>query len=220
MPSIKRVAVVLSGCGHKDGAEITESVSTLIALSEVGAEYQVFAPDISFKVNDPITSQPTLETRHLLKEAARIARGDIRPLQELKAKDFYAVAFPGGFGVALNLCNWAEKGANCQVNPEAERVINEFYMAEKPIAAICIAPALIARVLGAEGVSLTIGMDVETAAQISKTGAHHENCAVDDFVTDRDHRIVSTPAYMYGDAKPFEVFTGVRKAIRELVLMA
>lgn len=220
MSNVKRVAVVLSGCGHKDGSEVTEAVSTLIALSEAGANYQVFAPDVEFAVVDPVSSGTSTEKRHVLKESARISRGKIRPLQELRAKDFDGVAFPGGFGVALNLCTWAKEGAACSVNPEAERVINEFYMAEKPIVAICIAPALIAKVLGAEGVTLTIGRDPETAAEITKTGAHHEICAVDDFVTDRDHRVITTPAYMYEDAPPFAVFSGVRKAIRELVEMA
>lgn len=216
----KRVAVVLSGCGHKDGAEITEAVSTLIALTEAGAEYQVFAPDQPFTVTDPMTSQPTSESRNIMKEAARIARGHIKPLKELKADQFDAIAFPGGFGAALHLCTWAKNGSACDVNPEAKRVVNDFYMAEKPIAAICIAPALIAKVLGEEGVTLTIGNDKATASEIAKTGARHENCAVTDFVTDREHRVISTPAYMYDDAKPFEVFTGVRKAIRELVEMA
>lgn len=217
---MKRIAVVLSGCGHKDGAEITEAVSTLIALGEAGAEYKVFAPDTEFKVTDPVTSKPTGETRSVLKESARISRGHIQSLKELRAADFDGIALPGGFGAALNLCNWAEKGSQCSVNPEVERVLKEFFKAEKPITAICIAPALIARVLGSEGVTVTIGNDAATAAEIKKTGAHHENCRVDDFVTDRTHRLITTPAYMYDDAKPSEVFTGIRKAIRELVEMA
>lgn len=216
----KKIAVVLSGCGHKDGAEITESVSSLIAISETGSTYEVFAPDQVFAVNNPITAKPTGESRNLLTEAARIARGHIHPLNELKAKDFDALVLPGGFGVALNLCSWAQDGAKCKVNPEVERVLKDFFKSQKPIGAICIAPALVARVLGPEGVTLTIGKDPDTAAEIGKTGAHHEDCAVDDFVTDRENRIVSTPAYMYGEARPHEVFTGVRKAIRELVEMA
>jgi enhancing lycopene biosynthesis protein 2 len=216
----KRVAVVLSGCGHKDGAEITEAVSTLIALTEAGASYDVFAPNQSFEVTDPITSKPTGEKRNIMHEAARIARGHIQDLKELKASKYDALAFPGGFGAALHLCTFAKEGAECSVNPEAERVIKEFFKEEKPIAAICIAPALIARVLGQYGVTVTIGIDEETAMEITKTGAHHENCAVTDYVTDRDHRLVTTPAYMYDDAKPCDVFTGVREAIRELVEMA
>ncbi|MGZ3723034.1 MAG: isoprenoid biosynthesis glyoxalase ElbB [Bdellovibrionales bacterium] len=218
MPKTKRIAVVLSGCGHMDGAEITESVSTLIALSEAGAAVEIFAPDIKFKVANPLNGNRTDETRNVMTEAARISRGTIRPLSELNAADFDGLAMPGGFGAALHLCTWAEKGAKCEVLPDAERVINEFFKAEKPIAAVCIAPALVARVLGREGVTLIIGRD--EGGEIAKTGAHHENCAVTDFVTDREHRVISTPAYMYGEAKPFEVFTGVRKAIKELVEMA
>ncbi len=188
----KKVAVILSGCGHKDGAEITEAVSTLIALSEAGATYEVFAP------------------RNVMLEAARISRGEINDLNDLHAKNFDALAIPGGMGVKLNLFD----------NADAARVIKEFYDEQKPIAAICIAPALIAKVIGKKGVTLTIGDDQETAAEIEKTGAHHESCRVDDYITDRGHRIITTPAYMYAEARPFEVFSGVRKAIRELVEMA
>lgn len=219
MPA-KRVAVVLSGCGHKDGSEITEAVSTLIALSEAGAVVEVFAPDVPFHVKDPITAEPTDESRNVLHESARIARGHVRALSHLKAADFDAIAFPGGFGAALNLSTWAQAGAACSVLPDVERVLNEFYMAEKPIGAICIAPAVVARVLGGEGVTLTIGNDTETATEIAKTGALHETCAVDDFVSDREHRIITTPAYMYDEAKPAEVFAGIRKAMFELVEMA
>lgn len=213
----KRIAVVLSGCGHLDGAEITESVSTLIAIAQAGADYEVFAPDFDFSVTDPLSREPTGESRNILREAARIARGKIRSLKDLHAKNFDALAFPGGFGAALHLCTWAKKGAACEVSPEARRVIEEFYGAEKPIAGICIAPALLAKVLGSKGVTLTIG---EGSDEITKTGAIHEKCAVDDFVTDREHRLVTTPAYMYDDAKPSEVFKGIQGAIRELVEMA
>lgn len=217
---MKKVAVVLSGCGHRDGAEITEAVSTLIALGQCGASYQIFAPDMNFPVTNHLSGQPVNQTRNAREEAARIGRGQVKDLKELNARDFDALAFPGGFGAAVNLCTWGKKGAQCDVLPEVSRVIHEFYKGEKPIAAICIAPALIARVLGADGVTVTIGSDPETVAEITKTGAHHETCPVEDFVTDRDHRIVTTPAYMYPQAKPSEVFTGIQKAIQELVEMA
>lgn len=213
----KRIAVVLSGCGNQDGAEITESVSTLVALSEAGAKVEIFAPDIPFAEKNFLKGEITGGSRNVLLESARIARGKIKPITELKAANFDGLAFPGGFGVALNLCNWASKGAACDVVPEVERAIKEFYSAEKPICAICIAPALIARVLGREGVTVTLGAD---GGEVTKTGAHHEKCAVTDYITDREHRVITTPAYMYDAATPFEVFTGVRKAIRELVEMA
>ena len=128
--------------------------------------------------------------------------------------------FPGGTGVAYNLCNFAEKGSKAEVIPEVARVIREFHKESKPIGAICIAPTLIALTLGKLGVTVTVGQKGEAAIEIEKTGAHHEVCAVDDFVTDREHKIVTTPAYMYGEAAPHEVFKGIRLAMDELVEMA
>lgn len=215
---MKKIAVVLSGCGFKDGAEITESVSTLISLAQQGAQYQVFAPADNFTPTNHLSDEPQ-PSRNIMEEAARIARGEVKNLKYLKAKDFDGIAFPGGYGAALHLCDWAKKGSQCSVHPEAQRVLEEFYNENKPIAAICIAPALVAKVLGKNGVSLTIGNDADTAAEIEKTGAHHVECRVDDYVTDRENKVISTPAYMY-HAKPNEVFKGISAAIKELVEMA
>jgi enhancing lycopene biosynthesis protein 2 len=215
---MKKFAVVLSGCGHKDGSEITESVSTLIVLAEHGLQYEIFAPNISVPATNHLTGQPQ-EERSILTEAARIARGQAQDLKNLNPENFDAVVFPGGFGAALHLCSFAKDGAKCKVLPEAQKVIEAFHRAEKPIGAFCIAPALIARVLGSHGVTVTIGNDTETATEITKTGAQHVNCAVDDYISDRDFKIVTSPAYMY-DANPFQVFTGIRKAIKELAEMA
>ena len=192
----------------------------LVSLSECAAEVVVFAPDQSFQPKDYLSGEPLAETRNVLREAARIARGQISSLSELKTEHFDAVVFPGGLGAATNLSSWAERGAACDVKPEVARVIREFHAAEKPIGAICIAPVLVAKVLGPRGVTVTVGAAGDVATEVEKTGAIHESCSVDDFITDRDHRIVTTPAYMYGDASPFAVFTGIRKAVRELVEMA
>ena len=216
----KKIAVVLSGCGFKDGAEITEAVSALIALSEAGAEYQIFAPNKTFTATDHLAGKSgTTDERNILTESARIARGQIKDLAFLNVKDFDGVVFPGGYGAATQLCTFGQEGAKGSVLPDVKRVILEFHKESKPICAICIAPALVSLVLGSEGVTVTIGDDTETAAEIEKTGASHEVCAVTDYVTDREHKLITTPAYMY-EAKPFEIFTGVRAAIRELVEMA
>ncbi|MGE0763978.1 MAG: isoprenoid biosynthesis glyoxalase ElbB [Bdellovibrionales bacterium] len=216
---MKNFAVVLSGSGHKDGSEITEAVSALISLSEANAGYQVFAPKMNAPAVNHLTNQDEAP-RQVMAEAARIARGQVKNLSELKASDFDGLVFPGGYGAAKVLCSFAQHGANCEVLPEVAKVIEDFYKAEKPIAAICIAPALIARVLGKKGITVTIGHDAATAAEIRKTGAQHENCAVTDYVTDREHRLVTTPAYMYDDAKPHQVFQGIRSCIKEFVEMA
>ena len=198
---MKKVAVVLSGCGHTEGSEVTEAVSALIAIGLHGGTSVCFAP------ND------------VLAESNRIARGTARKLSELKEKDFDAVVFPGGFGAAKVLSTWAAHGANSTVDADVVRVITEFHQASKPIGAICIAPTLVAKVLGHEGVTVTVGNDEETAREISKTGAHPVRCAVDDYVSDRDHKVMTTPAYMY-DARPQEVFRGIEKMITELLEMA
>ncbi len=221
---MKKIAVVLSGCGFLDGTEITEAVSALISLSETGAHYKCFAPNLEVDVKSHFDSSATgfsgaAGKRNILVESARITRGQIADIRELKGRDFDAVVFPGGYGAAMNLSNWAEKGASATVHPEVERVVREFHQESKPIGAICISPTLIAKALGSEGVNVTIGNDQATAKEIEKTGASHVTCKVDDYVSDRDHKVLTTPAYMY-DAKPHEVFTGIRKMIRELVEMA
>lgn len=216
---MKKVAVVLSGCGFKDGTEITESVSTLIALGQAGAKYSCFAPDKNFESVDHITDEST-GSRNTFSESSRICRGQLNKLNDLNPDHFDAIVFPGGYGAALHLCDWAQKGAESQVHPEVVRIIREFHDQSKPIGAICIAPALVAKVLGDKEVTVTIGSDKETAEEIEKTGAVHETCEVTDYITDRANKVVTTPAYMYDDARACEVFTGVNGLVKELVEMA
>lgn len=214
---MKKIAVVLSGAGFLDGSEITEAVSLLIALNQAGAKVTCFAPDIEFSEVNHLKGETTSAKRSVLQESARIARGHVQSLHLLQEKDFDGLAFPGGYGAAKNLCNWAEKGAQCEVNPEVRRVILEFYNASKPIAAICIAPVLLAKVLGDKKPTLTIGNDPATIAELQKAGAVHEECPVDDYISDRETKIVTTPAYMYDDARPNEVFAGIFGLVHELV---
>ncbi len=215
---VKKIALVLSGCGFKDGSEITESVSTLIALSQKGAQYKAFAPDINYTSTNHITGESE-GTRNTIAESARITRGEVADIKSLKACDFDALVFPGGFGAAIHLCSWAQKGNLCEVHPEVDRVIRDFYNSSSPIGAVCIAPALVARVLGPLGIIVTIGNDNETAAEIEKTGATHEVCPVDDYITDRENKIITTPAYMY-EATPAQVFKGITGLVQELYEMA
>lgn len=216
---MKKIAVVLSGCGNKDGAEITEAVSLIVALSELGAEIEYFAPNQSFIATNFLNGEKQGE-RNIMTEAARITRSQMRDLKELSSKKFDGLAIPGGFGAAMHLSNWSEKGAQCEVNPHLKKAIQDFYNESKPIACICIAPTIVARVLGEKGISLTIGQDPQTAKEIEITGAKHVECPVDDYITDREHKIVSTPAYMYGNARPHQVFTGIRGLAREFMEIA
>jgi len=220
-PQTKRIAVVLSGCGFQDGAEITESVSTLIALGQMGATYNCFAPKVDFQAKNHLSGDPESQTRNTLTESARICRGEIKDIESLDVADFDAVVFPGGFGAALHLSDWAQKGSGCTVHPKVVQVVNAFHQASKPIGVMCIAPTLVAKILGKEHeVTVTIGNDGETAQEIEKTGAHHETCDVDDYITDRENKVVSTPAYMYGEAAPSQVFKGIQGLVKELVEMS
>lgn len=208
-----RVAVVLCGCGRGDGSEIHESVSVLVHLARLGVRYQCFAPDRALAdVVDHRTGCVTGETRNALTEAARIARGEIQDLAELKPAEFAALFIPGGFGVAKNLCNFAEAGEGMTVLAGVERVIRAFHGLGKPMGLCCIAPVLVAKVLGPErgGVRVTLGDDDSPAARaVSAWGGTHVPARVDQAVTDAERRVVTTPAYMHGRANPHEVFVGI-----------
>lgn len=215
------VGVLLSGCGFKDGAEIHEAVATLLALDQHKATIVCCAPNIDqAAVVDHQTAEPTGEAHNVLKEAARIARGEIRDLATQKAAELDALILPGGFGAAKNLCTFADDGPNCTVNPNVERLIGEMLEQKKPIGAICIAPALLARVAGRRGVKarVTIGSDPGTADAINAMGCVHEQCAVTECTVDEENKIVTTPAYMLGPG-PAAVFEGVRKLVDQVLRM-
>ncbi|MCF5050347.1 isoprenoid biosynthesis glyoxalase ElbB [Pseudomonas syringae] len=208
----KKIAVILSGCGVYDGAEIHESVITLLRLDQRGAQVQCFAPDIAqLHVINHLTGEEMPETRNVLVESARIARGEVKNIQEANADEFDALIVPGGFGAAKNLSNFAVEGAGCSVNPEVLALAEAFAEAGKPVGLICISPALAAKIYG-PGVTCTIGNDADTAAALDKMGATHHECAVEDIVEDTARKLVSTPAYMLGK-NISEVASGINKLV-------
>jgi len=193
--SKKKIAVILSGCGHQDGAEIHEATLTLWAIHKHGAEYQCFAPDImQHHVLDHLNGQEMDEQRNVLVEAARIARGQVEDLAEFDATTVDALVIPGGVGVAKNLCSYAFDGPQCTVNKDVEQAVKAMHQAGKPIGALCIAPVLLARVLG--DITLTIGHDETTVANIQAMGAAHASTGVGEIAVDEKNKIVSTPCYM------------------------
>lgn len=213
---MKKIAVILSGCGVFDGAEIHESVLTLLALEQNGLDYQCFAPDIKqMHVINHLTGDVSEgESRNVLVEAARIARGNIKDLAEAKESDFDAAVLPGGFGAAKNLCDFAVKGSDCTVNPELERFIKAVATAKKPVGFICISPAMIPRLYG-QGSKLTIGNDKDTAEAIEAMGGVHMACPVEDIVYDEERNLISTPAYMLAGSVS-EAASGINKLIAKL----
>ena len=214
-----KIGVVLSGCGFQDGAEIHESVLTLLAIERGGAEAVCFAPDIAqAQVVNHLTGETVDETRNVLVESARIARGAIRDVREADPASLDALVLPGGFGAALNLCTFAKDGPEATVDDGVASLVRAMHAAGKPIGAICIAPALIAKVLGAEAPTLTIGTDEGTAGAIEACGATHRSCPVEEFVVDVDQRIVTTPAYMLGPGVK-DVAAGIERCVGEVLRM-
>lgn len=216
----KKVAVILSGCGVFDGAEIHESVITLLAISRQGAQYQCFAPDIpQMHVINHLTSEVAEgEQRNVLVEAARIARGDIRPVSELLAADFDALVVPGGFGAAKNLSDFAVKGSECAVEPSTLKACQSFAKAGKPAGYMCIAPAMLGLIYG-NGVKATIGNDEQTATAMEAMGITHCNCPVEEITIDKERKLISTPAYMLA-GNISEAASGIELLINELLKMS
>lgn len=212
-----KIGVILSGCGVYDGSEIHEAVLTLLCLDARGVEVQCMAPRKPLQVVDHLTQQPVAgETRCVLAESARIARGDVLDLKEVQAADYDAFILPGGFGAAKNLCTFAVDGPDCSVDPEVERVLQEAQAAGKPLGFACIAPAVAAKVFGDRQVKVTIGHDPGTAAALEKLGAQHQECNVDQAFADDSLQIVTTPAYMEAHSIS-EAHAGIDKMVAQVL---
>jgi enhancing lycopene biosynthesis protein 2 len=215
-----KVAVVLAGCGVYDGAEINEAVLTLLCLEQQGASYQCFAPDVEqMHVINHLSGEPAEgESRNVLVESARIARGNIKALTEAQAGDFDALVVPGGFGAAKNLSDFAVAGAAMVVQPDFLALARAFHVAGKPIGLICIAPVMAAAICG-EGIRCTVGNDADTAAAISEMGGEHLECPVTEARVDSEHKMVTTPAYMLAGSVS-EAYSGIGECVKEVLALA
>ena len=217
---MSKVAVVLAGCGFYDGAEINEAVLTLLCLEQQGATYQCFAPDVQqMHVINHLTGEPVAgESRNVLVEAARIARGKIQDVRQARVDAFDALLVPGGFGAAKNLSNFAVAGAAMVVQPDFLKLARAFHEAGKPIGLICIAPVMAAAICG-EGVRCTIGNDADTAAAITAMGAEHLQCPVSEARVDVARKLVTTPAYMLAGGVS-EAYSGISECVKAVLALA
>ncbi len=215
---MKKIAVILAGCGVYDGSEINEAILTLLHIAKNGASYQCFAPDIEqFHIINHLTGEEVPGNRNVLVESARIVRGEIKALDELDVAQFDAMIIPGGFGVAKNLSNFAIKGAEASVNEQVLTVCKAFASANKAAGYMCIAPALIPFIY--TNAQLTIGDDSDTAAALTTLGAQHTECAVDDIVIDQQHKLVTTPAYMLAESI-LDADAGIAKLVAKVVALS
>ncbi|MEZ0323146.1 MAG: isoprenoid biosynthesis glyoxalase ElbB [Hydrogenothermaceae bacterium] len=215
-----KIGVILAGCGVFDGAEIHEATLTLYFLDKAGVETVIMAPDIPQKdVINHLTGEPMNETRNVLVEAARIARGNIKNIEDVKAEDIDGLIMPGGYGVAKNFSNFLEKGAEAEVIPQVKRLLVDMFKAKKPIGAICISPVIVASALREAHPTVTIGTDIDVAKAIEDMGAKHLSCPVNEMVVDEENKIVTTPAYMLGRSIK-DVAEGIEKLVNEVIRLA
>ena len=216
---MKKIGVVLSGSGVYDGSEIHEAVITLLAIAREGAEAVCFAPDKpQTDVINHLTGEPMGESRNVLIEAARIARGAILPIAQASINDLDALIVPGGFGAAKNLSSFASRGSECVVDPDLKRLVLGMHQAGKPLGFICIAPAMLPKIFDFP-LRLTIGTDIDTAEVLEDMGAEHVPCPVDDIVVDEDNKVVTTPAYMLAQ-NIAEAATGIEKLVSRVLVLA
>ena len=225
MAKTPRVAVLLAGCGHLDGAEVREAVLTLLALDQHGAAVQCLAPNADqFHVINHVTGQPVSgATRNILEEASRIARvGKCLDLAQARVEDYDALVMPGGYGVAKNHCTFALKGAEGEVRPDVAAFVRGFFDAKKPVGAICIAPALVALALaGKVSTNLTLGNDAGCASAVEQLGQHHQATPnAREIVIDEAHKLVTTAAYMFDDARLSDVWVGIERCVAEVLKRA
>jgi len=215
-----KVGVILSGCGHLDGSEIQEAVLTLLALDNAGADIVIMAPNIEqlHVVNHLSGQEADGETRNVMVESSRIARGNIEDINMIEGGSLDALILPGGFGVAKNLCDYAMTGADCTVDPSVLSLVVKVHQAGKPIGAICIAPVMLAKILESINVKaeLTIGYDTKTASNINSMGCTHVESPVTEAVVDKANKIVSTPAYMEGK-RISDVAKGIENLVKEVL---
>ena len=218
---MKKIGVILSGCGVMDGSEIHESVLTLLAIDKAGAKAVCMAPNIPQQdVVNHLTNETTPgEKRNVLVEAARIARGNIQDVKTVPAESLDGLVLPGGYGAAKNLCDFAGAGKKCKVHPDVARLIREVHGQGKPVGAICIAPAILASLFGKDSATLTIGTDPGTAAKLEKMGARHKDCSVREFTVDEKLKLVTTPAYMLAE-RISEAQEGIEKLVKKVIELA
>ena len=218
---MKKIGVILAGCGYLDGAEIREAVLTLLSIDQLGAGAEIFAPNLEqHHVVNHLNGEEQMESRNVLVESARIARGEVEDLENLDMNQLDALILPGGFGVAKNLSSLAFDGPKGAINAKLKNALNLAIEQKKPIGAICISPAVLCLAIGDVGPHVTIGNDKGTADAINSLGGTHYDKEVHEINIDEKNKIVSTPAYMYGEAPISKIASGINSCVKKVIELA
>ncbi|EGQ7647323.1 MULTISPECIES: isoprenoid biosynthesis glyoxalase ElbB [Vibrio] len=216
---MKKVAVILSGSGVYDGSEIHEAVLALYAIEKAGATWHCFAPNIDqLHVINHLTGDEMDETRNVLIESARIARGNIDDVAKLNVDEYDALLLPGGFGAAKNLTDFAVSGAECSINTHVAQACRAFANSKKPAGYLCISPVIIPMIYE-QGVKGTVGNDEAVSIAFNQMGGEHTTCPVEDIVFDEKHLVLSTPAYMLAE-NISQAASGIEKLVSKLIKIA
>ncbi|MDR2424791.1 MAG: isoprenoid biosynthesis glyoxalase ElbB [Prevotellaceae bacterium] len=211
----KHFAVILSGCGVLDGAEIHEATILMLAIKKAGHKWYAFAPDqYQADAVNHCTGEAMPESRNVMVESARIARQNIEPLDSLAPESFDAIILPGGFGVAKNLCSYAREGENFSLIPALKTVLDKARELGKPVGATCIAPILLPKIYA--GCRITLGNECQASEDAVKNGAVHQTCTHGETVVDERYKLVTTPAYML-DADIAQVAQGIENMVAEIL---
>ena len=214
---MSKVCVIISGAGHLDGAELRESLFTLLTLDQRNINVDVYAPDMDqYHVINHLNGEEMDEKRNVLIEAARVTRGKVSPLNDLVADNYDAMVLPGGFGAAKNLSSFAFEGAGGSINEKILDLITKFHSTQKPICALCISPALLALALKDKKIEITVGNDEDTIKVLEELGATHIKKSITDFHFDETNKLITSPAYMYGTGKLSNIYDGINCAISAL----
>ena len=220
------IGVLLSGCGVYDGAEIQEAILTLLAIEEIGATATCISiDDNQFHVINHLNGEVMNESRNMMVEAARIARGNVKEIKEIQPSDIDALVIPGGFGSAKNFTTWAFDGPNGSIRSDVKLLLVNMINVGKPIVALCVSPVVLAKALEGSNVklNLTIGSSLEASpyeipsfeAGLKATGASTEEKTIREILVDTENKVITAPCYMM-DASILEIRNNIQQAIQAL----
>ena len=221
-----KIGVLLSGCGVYDGAEIQESVLTLLAIEEMGAEAICISVDENqYHIVNHLTGEEMPGARNMLVEAARIARGKIHEISTISPSMIDALIIPGGFGSAKNFTKWAFAGPECEINPKVKLLLVNMINVGKPIVALCVSPIIVAKALQDSKIhtKMTIGTDQEPSPYditsfvdgLRTSNVETSMKSVHEIEIDSKNKIITAPCYMM-EASILDVRKNIQKALEAL----
>jgi putative intracellular protease/amidase len=127
----------LGNTGRKTGFWLEEFCAPYYTFIDAGARVTVASPKGGQPPLDPKSDEPGGQTdltrRFKTDSKAQAVLAHTKKLSDMKAQDYDAVFYPGGHGPMWDLAE----------DPISNKLIESFYNAGKPVAAVCHAPAVL-----------------------------------------------------------------------------